>query len=548
METAELLLLRFKGMESARSVYESTWRELAQMFDPIKGLGFGTDIQAGEAGDEHIWDSTPVSAKGMMDARVFGMLMDPSSRWLGLGFRDIRNELDEGDEFQKWAAQATEIMLEVFANEETNFYTAGAEAIECESLFGLSCKYTEADDESLIRVRAIPLSEVYISESARGVVDTVYRKYKMTARQMVQEWGETKVSKEVRDLMDENKPETEVEILHCTYPRSDISPKAKGNQAMPYACVYMEFKSKHILEEKGYHEFPYSCPRWDKSAGEIYGRGAALPALADARVLYAMARSALMAAEKMSDPPLMVPDDGFLGPINSGPGGISYYRSGTQDKIEALPVRVDLGAIEAMADAKRKAVREWFYSNQFDDSSRPNMTATEAQLKYSERWKTLAAVLGRAQSEDLTPQIRRVLAILMREGVIPPMPEGYTERNIKFYYTGPLTQAQKQAGIQSMNMLMEQAMAASQIPGFEEITDNFIPDKIAGHMFDASGAPADVKRSKREVEGIREQRAQKMQAQAALVQADAVANTAKTASQADMSKPNGLTAIMGGAG
>lgn len=548
METAELLLLRFKGMESARSKYEDTWRELAQMFDPIKGLGFGTDIQAGEAGDEHIWDSTPVSAKGMMDARVFGMLMNPAERWLGLGFRDMRNERGEGDEFKEWAAKATDIMLDVFANEETNFYTAGAEAIECESLFGLSCKYTEADDEGLIRVRAIPLSEVYISESARGVVDTVYRKYKMTARQMVQEWGTSKVSKEVRDLMDENKPETEVEILHCTYPRTDISPNAKGNQAMPYACVYMEFKSKHILEAKGYHEFPYSCPRWDKSAGEIYGRGAALPALADVRVLYAMARSATIIAEKLGDPALMAPDDGFLGPINSGPGGISYYRSGTQDRIEALPFNADLNAVAMMVEARQRAVREWFYSNQFDDSSRPNMTATEAQLKYSERWKTLAAVLGRAQSEDLTPQIRRVLAILMREGVIPPMPEGYTERNIKFYYTGPLTQAQKQAGIQSMNMLMEQAMAASQIPGFEEITDNFISDKIAEHMFDASGAPADVKRSKREVEGIREQRAQKMQAQAALAEADAIANTAATASKADMSKPNGLTAIMGGAG
>lgn len=548
METPELLLLRFKGMESARSVYESTWRELAQMFDPIKGLGFGTDIQAGEAGDEHIWDSTPVSAKGMMDARVFGMLMNPAERWLGLGFRDMRNERGEGDEFKEWAAKATDIMLDVFANEKTNFYTAGAEAIECESLFGLSCKYTEPDDESLIRVRAIPLSEVYVAESARGVVDTVYRKYKMTARQMVQEWGTSKVSKEVRDLMDENKPETEVEILHCTYPRSDISPKDKGNKAMPYACVYMEFKSKHILEEKGYHEFPYSCPRWDKSAGETYGRGAALPALADVRVLYAMAKSATIIAEKMGNPAYMAPDDGFLGPINSGPGGISYYRSGTQDKIEKLPFDADLNAVAMMIQARQNSVREWFYSNQFDDSSRPNMTATEAQLKYSERWKTLAAVLGRAQSEDLTPQIRRVLAILMREGVIPPMPEGYTERNIKFYYTGPLTQAQKQAGIQSLNVLMEQAMAAAQIPGFESIPDNFDPDKIAAHMFDASGAPADVKRSKRDVETIREQRAQKVQAQTALAEADAIANTAATASKADMSKPNGLTAIMGGAG
>jgi len=35
----------------------------------------------------------------------------------------------------------------------------------------------------------------------------------------------------------------------------------------------------------------------------------------------------------------MVPDDGFLGPVRSGPGGLSYYRAGSSDRIEALPVR-----------------------------------------------------------------------------------------------------------------------------------------------------------------------------------------------------------------
>lgn len=545
MELTERLTSRFKSMEAARAPYEGPWRELARMFQPMKGLGFGAGPTAGAAGDESIWDSTPANAKAMMDARIFGMIMNPAEKWLGLGFRDMRNGRDEGDDFKEWAAKAGEIILDVLSNEETNFYSGGAEAIEDESLFGMSCKYTEDDDDSLVRVQAIPLSEVYVAESARGVVDTVYRKYELTARQCVQTWGAKLVSRKVNDLLAENKPEEKIEILHCVYPREDVAGGKKGNKAMPYASVHMELGEKHILEESGYHEFPYSCPRWEKGAGETYGRGAALPALADVRILYAMMRTTMVAAEKMSDPALMVPDDGFLGPIHSGPGGLSYYRSGSQDRIEKLPFDADITVAASMIEAKQRAIREWFYSNQFDDSSRPNMTATEAQLKYTERWKTLASVLGRLQSEDLTPQIKRILFILMRRGTIEPFPQGYTARNLRFFYTGPLTQAQKQAGMQSIRVLLESAAAASQIPGFESISDNFDADSVARHMFDASGAPSDVQRKKRDVDGIRSKRAEQQQAQAALAQAGAVAQTAKIASEVDMSGQNGLTSLMG---
>lgn len=548
MDTAERILLRFKGMESARSRYEATWRELAEMFQPMKGLGFGSEITPGEAGDECIWDSTPTSAKAMMDARIFGMVMNPAEKWLGLGFRDLRNGRDEGDDFKDWAAKASETILNVLSNEETNFYTAGAEAIEEESLFGMSVKYTEQDDLSLVRVQALPLSECYVAESARGTVDTVYRKYKMTARQMVQEWKAAKVSQDVRELLEQNKPEEEVELLHCVYPRTDIDPKMKGNKAMPFASVYMEFKSKHILEEFGYEEFPYSCPRWEKGAGEVYGRGAALPALADTRVLYAMTKTAMMGAEKMSDPPLMAPDDGFLGPIKSGPGGISYYRAGTQDRIEALPFDARLDVSLKMIEARQNAIREWFYSNQFDDSSRPNMTATEAQLKYSERWKTLAAVLGRLQSEDLTPQILRILMILIRAGAIDPMPEGYTTRNIKFFYTGPLTQAQKQAGMQNIRVLMETLAPLMGEGDPFGIMDNFDVDEIALAAHDASGAPETIKRNKRARDSRRQQKAQQAQRQEQMAQVEQVAGIAETASKVDLSKPNGATAIMGAMG
>jgi len=152
------------------------------------------------------------------------------------------------------------------------------------------------------------------------------------------------------------------------------------------------------------------------------------------------------------------------------------------------------------------------------------------------------------QSEDLTPIVYRVLMILLRGGHVPPMPEGYTEKNVRFFYTGPLVQAQKQDGLQGIRVLLEGTTMLAQIPGFEDTADNMDPDKIWSHLLDASGAPSDVQRKKHDVARIREGRAQKQQAQQAMLEADSIANTAKTASQADMSGQNGLTALTGGMG
>jgi hypothetical protein len=41
---------------------------------------------------------------------------------------------------------------------------------------------------------------------------------------------------------------------------------------MPVASIYIERKTKHVLQNGGFEEFPYAVPRWYKVAGEKYGR------------------------------------------------------------------------------------------------------------------------------------------------------------------------------------------------------------------------------------------------------------------------------------
>ena len=107
----------------------------------------------------------------------------------------------------------------------------------------------------------------------------------------------------------------------------------------PFESVYVCLTDKTQLGVSGFDEFPYLVPRLSKIAGEVYGRGLGMIALPDIKMLNEMVRTVLKSAQKIVDPPLMMPDDGFLMPIKTVPGGINYYRAGTRDRIE--PIQTD---------------------------------------------------------------------------------------------------------------------------------------------------------------------------------------------------------------
>lgn len=543
MELAELLLTRFKGMEPARANYATLWRDCSDHYLPHKA--FSSKAKGAEGG-EQIWDSTPADSHQKLSARLFGIIMPPSEQWLGIGHRTQPGTGDD-EGLKEWASAAAEKTLAFLANEETGWYTAGAESFESLCLHSMYVKYIEDDDESVLRVQCLPLSECYVAESSRGIVDTVYRKYQMTARQMEQTWGDN-VSKDVKKLIEDNAPETMVDILHCTYPRNDVKVRGAGNKNMPYASVYLEEKSKNILEESGYQEFPYSVPRWGKEPGEVYGSGCpAQVALPTVRVLYAQVKTALLTAEKLGSPPILAPDDGVIGPISSAPDSIMYYRS-SDAKPEYMAIRAELNALLQMIDGSREEIRQMFYSNRLDDNDRPNMTATEATIKRNDRWQSMAAMLGRIQNEGLTQELNRIVRILMRAGIVDPLPEGYTEKNIKFFYTNQLTQSQSQQGLQTSRVLLEMVQPLVQLAaslGIPNPIDNYDLDAMARRAHAVSGAPADELRKERDVKVVREQNSQKAQNAAAMQQADALANTAKTASEVNLEGQNGATALLG---
>ncbi len=506
IDLAERVLARLRGLEEVRRPWMSLWRELTEYVLPRKVSG-GTregGTRPGQAGDGRIFDSTPPHALELLASALGGLLTDSALPWFEL--RAGTGTPDANGDLACFLEECRERMMAAFNSEDTGFQAYVHELYLDVALLGTAVMYVEADREAVVRFSTRPLGEVFIAESVRGRVDTVFRRYELTVRQAWQEWGEA-CPEHIRAKLEQN-PEDKVEILHAVFPRADRDPAGLGNANFPYASVYMETGSRTLLEESGYLEFPYMVPRWSKSAGEIYGRGPGLTALSDTRVLNAMSKTALMAAEKMADPPLMVPDDGFLGPVHTSPGGLSYYRAGSQDRIEPLAVNVDLGAVEAMMQGRRDSVRRIFLNEQLEPTGGQAVSATEALIRQAEKMRVLGPVLGRMQAEFLGPLVRRVFNVMLRAGELPRFPPGVTPEMVRIECVSPLARARRQQEAQSLSRTMEYLAPLVGQGDPYMLLDNFQMDRVARHSAELFGAPADYLRPKEEVETLRLKRRQ----------------------------------------
>ena len=128
-----------------------------------------------------------------------------------------------------------------------------------------------------------------------------------------------------------NAPYEESIILHSIH-KSDKPMGYQNKKNMDYISCHIHQETGAILRESGFMEFPYVVPRYLKSSSnEIYGRSPAMNALPDVKMLNTMSKTTIKAAQKQIDPPLMVPDDGFILPVRTVPGGLNFYRAGTRE-------------------------------------------------------------------------------------------------------------------------------------------------------------------------------------------------------------------------
>ena len=329
-DKAKILLKRFDRLKSQRQNWESHWQEVADYMQPRKADVTKTRSK-GDKRTELIFDSSPLQSVELLSASLHGMLTNPSTPWFSLKFKDTGMENE--DEAKTWLESVTEVMYSAF--NQSNFQQEIFELYHDLITFGTAAMFIEEDDEDNLKFSTRHINEIFISENDKGRIDTVFRKFRISARAAIQKFG--KISKNI-EVIAKKDPYEEVDILHAVYPRADFNPLKKDKENMPFESVYLDASSGEELSVSGFREFPFVVPRYLKASHEIYGRSPAMTALPDVKMLNEMSKTIIKSAQKQVDPPLLVPDDGFVLPVRTVPGGLNFYRAGTRDRIEPLNI------------------------------------------------------------------------------------------------------------------------------------------------------------------------------------------------------------------
>ena len=511
-------------LQEKRSNWESHWQEVSDYMLPRKAE-ITKERARGDKRHTQIYDATAIHALELLAASLHGMLTSSANKWFSLRFKET--ELNNIDEAKEWLENATTRMYDAIA--KSNFQQ---EIFECYFdliAFGTACLMIEEDQEDTLLFSARHIKELYIQENKKGLVDTIYRKFKMPAQAVVDKFGIENVSKDVINIFKKT-PFDDIVLVHVARPRSDFDPQKKDKPNMPVQSIYMEFETGHIISIGGFQEMPYVVPRYLKASTEQYGRSPGMNALPDVKVLNKMVENSLKAAAKQIDPPLLVPDDGMLAPIRMSPGSINFFRSGSRERIEPLQINANTNVSLNNENQRRDAIAKMFHVDQLLITENRNMTATEVLQRNEEKMRILGPVLGRLQSELLSPLIIRVFNMMLRQGLFMQAPDILSQQELNIEYVSPMALAQRSQELQSLMRGLEIFGSLSQtMPVMDYIDDNGMVKQI----IDILGIPATVIKSDQEVEQLRAERAQAeqaaMQQQQEMAQAQMVKDAAPMA-------------------
>ncbi len=471
-EVFNTIKTRFEGLQGQRGTWETHWQQIADLLHPFDDNFVDKDYTEGTEKMTYIFDSTPIHANQLLSAGLFSMLTNPAQKWFELEMVD--HMLSRVREVGIWLKTISTIMYYEINRPPAHFNTAMHELYMEYGAFGNGILFvTEGKDRRGLRFQALPLSQTYLAEGSLGLMDAFFRDYSRTVRQLIQRFGIEAMDEAVQKKYEEKKVDDKVKCCHAVMPVTDYNIRSR----YPYVSVYADLDNSHIINVSGFFELPFMAPRFYKNPWEQYGRGPGTTALPDVKMLQEVMRTTIRAAQKRTDPPLQAPDDGFLNPVRTTPGGLNFYRAGTVDRIEPIKMGSDPGVGYEVAEDLRRRIREIFFVDQLQLQEGPQMTATEVLQRTEEKLRLMGPLMGRLEAELLGPMLGRVYGILMRQGKLPPPPEIITKQDFKVTYTSPIARAQEQTeanGIVRAVQVLEPFIQMDQ-----SVADNFDGDALS---------------------------------------------------------------------
>jgi len=530
-----------EGLKALRRPYEAHFRELGDYFMPRRSrFSTGGSGQSGESVNRRIINARPRLALRTMQSGMHVGITSPARPWFRLipddpkyrEYKSVREHLHVAEREVRQLLQSSGMY--------TVLHTLWGDL----GLFGYDGAILEDDDQHGLYGQALVPGEYWIGANARGMIDTLYREYRTTVKQIVgkfvykndpqaePDWSV--VSSTIKGMWDRSEYAEKVPVRHLIMPRYERDTNTSLARDKPVMSTYWEeAEGSKLLGDLGYDTSPILASRWDVEGAATYGSSPAMDALPDAKELQRKERDKAEAVRRMNRPPMNAPVELRNSPFSLMPEAVNYVSDPSRGLVPAYQVTPPLGELRKDIEDSENRIDEAMYANLFlmiARLDRREITAREIDERHEEKLLGLGPVLERQHREKLAVLIRRAYGKVVDMGKTPPLPPEMNGLRVQIDYVSTLGQAMKAVATGGMERLYGFVGNLSAVDG--SVLDNLNHDVSVNEYADMVGVPGNIVRSKEDVAGIRKQRAEQVRAQQATDRAQQIAETAKSGADA----------------
>lgn len=452
-ERAKTLIQRGDHLFSERAPLMSLWQEIADNFY-VERADFTLTRWVGRDFAEHLMSSYPLLCRRDLGNSLSEMLRPTDKEW----FKVSTARPDRQDNAAKrWLAEKTQVMRRAMLDRRSLFHRATKEGDHDFAAFGQNVISVELNRKvARLLYRCWHLRDVVWCENFEGKVDTIHRKWKPTAQDVVDLFGDN-VAPKVKEQVKE-KPYDKIEVRHIVMP-SEHYEVAVGQKKrrQPFVSIYIDVTNGHIMEEVGSWNQIYVVPRWQTvscmQGGSQYAYSpATVAALPDGRLIQAMTRTLLEAGEKYTNPPMIAVQEMIRSDVALYAGAINWVDADYDERTgEVLrPLTQNQHGFpygEEMVTKMEERLKEAFFLNKLSmptPTEAKEMTAFEVGQRVQEYIRQALPLFEPMEMDYNGGLCDITFDLLWRGGAFGSpfdMPQSLRGQDIQFEFESPLSEA-----------------------------------------------------------------------------------------------------------
>lgn len=433
----------------------NSWRNSTLQNSTISTVFPGQDYGA------PVYDlALPIAHRRLLSKMLVGMI-PKAQQWMR--FEPGDDFLEGTPEYQQVAALA-DILSEQFFKilDRSNFYLAASEAMsDCLISTGFMT-INEGTRENPFRFASVSDSQVMVEGDPMGGISAIFR-----------DWLDVKVGQIHSIWKDANKPKEKkdsdvVTIFECSY----IDWSAKEDERYCYALISTGDEVLYFTRSKSW---PWVYFRMMVLPGEVRGRGPSLEATPTAATINRAMHDELMAAAFQANPMYMAASDSAFNTATfvARPGSVVPVQMQMGEwPIAPFPQAGNVQFTAIVIADLRQQINELLYTDPLGPITGPTITATEANIRWTENLESFSAMVPRLQAEFFDPVIKRCMFLMrkLRPEIFEGMDQKILERIVSIdgdiiglRYETPLMTARGEVNLRRFMTYM-QAMATAAGP------------------------------------------------------------------------------------